>query len=472
MRSFELIIGGEARKSEIRVIKSPYDGSDVGQVAVAGEVEIEDATALAARAAEQMAALPRHARVKVLRDIAHGLIRHRDELARIICDEAGKPITYAQPEVDRAVSTFTAAADLLMTRGEETVPVDSVPHGAGRLGIVRRVPVGAVVGISPFNFPLNLSAHKVAPAIAAGCAMVLKPASQTPMSGLMLCQIAREAGLPEGALTVVPAGRAAADRLVTDERFKLITFTGSAEVGWDMKARAGKKKVVLELGGNAAAIVGPDADLDAVIPKLVTGAFAYAGQVCISVQRIFVLDPLGRSFLERFVEATRARAPVGDPRDPEVMVGPMIDRANLERVLDWVEEARRAGAQVHCGGEARGNCVTPAVITGADPALKVCAEEAFAPLVVVERVSGWDEAIARVNDSRFGLQCAVFTGEVKALWRCFAEIHVGGVIHNDSSLFRVDHMPYGGVKDSGFGREGPRYAYEEMTEPRLLVLNP
>jgi acyl-CoA reductase-like NAD-dependent aldehyde dehydrogenase len=292
------------------------------------------------------------------------------------------------------------------------------------------------------------------------------------MSGMLLGQLAREAGLPAGALNVLPASRTAADRLVSDERFKLLTFTGSAEVGWGMKGRAGKKKVVLELGGNAAAIVGPDANLDEVVPKLVTGAFAYAGQICISVQRIFVLDPLAKPFLERFVEATQARAKVGNPRDPEVMVGPMIDRWNLERVLEWVEEARSAGARICCGGEAEGSCITPTIVAEADPNLKVCAEEAFAPLVVVERVSSWDEAIARTNDSMFGLQCAVFTGDIKALWQCFEEIEVGGVIHNDSSLFRVDHMPYGGVKDSGFGREGPRYAYEEMTEPRLLVLNP
>jgi len=472
MRSFDLIIDGKVKKCDTRVIKSPYDGSDVGQVAVAGEAEIEEATEATVRAAKHMAALPRHARVKILRDTAHKLIRHQEELGEIICDEAGKPITYAKAEAARAVSTFNVAADLLTTRGDETIPIDCVPHGEGRTGFVCRVPLGAIVGISPFNFPLTLSGHKVAPAIAAGNAMVLKPASQTPMSGLLLGQLAREAGLPAGALNVVPANRQAADRLVNDERFKLLTFTGSAEVGWDMKGRAGKKKVVLELGGNAAAIVGPDADLDAVIPKLVTGAFAYAGQVCISVQRIFVLDPLGKPFLERFVEATRARAKVGNPRDPEVMVGPMIDQGNLERVLTWVEEARNAGARVCCGGEAEGTCITPTIITETDPKLKVCAEEAFAPLVVVERVSDWDEAITRTNDSTFGLQCAVFTGDIKALWQCFEAIEVGGVIHNDSSLFRVDHMPYGGVKDSGFGREGPRYTYEEMTEPRLLVLNP
>ena len=472
MRTFDLNINGETRQVEKRVIRSPYNEAAVGQVPQAGADEIEAATEAAVKAAHTMAALPRHARVKILRDIAHGVLRRQEELGKIICDEAGKPITYAAGEAARAAQTFMAAAELLKTDGGEMIPVDSVPHGHGRTGLVRRAPLGALVGISPFNFPLNLTAHKVAPAIAAGCSMVLKPASQTPMSAMMLGALARDAGLPDGALTVVPAGRAAADRLIPDERFKLLTFTGSAEVGWGMKARAGKKKVVLELGGNAAAVVGADTDLDQVIPKLVVGAFAYAGQICISVQRIFVMAPLFDQFLERFIAATEATARVGDPRDPAVMVGPMIDTANLERVERWVQRARDGGATVCCGGKVHGTCYMPTVITGADPGLQVVEEEAFAPLVVVEKVADWDEAITRVNHSHFGLQCAVFTNELSAVWRCWEGIEVGGVIHNDSSLFRVDHMPYGGVKDSGQGREGPRYAYEEMTEPRLLVLNP
>ena len=472
MRMFDLNINGETRSVEKRVIRSPFNEAAVGQVPQAGPEEIEAATETAVAAASKMAALPRHARIKALHDMAHSILRRQEELAKIICDEAGKPMVYAEGEAARAAQTFMAAADVLKTQGGEVIPVDSVPHGGGRTGLVRRAPLGALVGISPFNFPLNLSAHKVAPAIAAGCSMVLKPASQTPMSAMMLGALARDVGLPDGALTVVPAHRTAADRLIPDARFKLLTFTGSAEVGWGMKSRAGKKKVALELGGNAAAVVGADADLDSVVPKLVTGAFAYAGQVCISVQRIFVMAPLFDDFLEQFTAATAAMARVGDPRDPEVMVGPMIDAANLERVERWVQRARDGGAQVLCGGKPQGTCYLPTVITGADPALQVVAEEAFAPLVVVEKVADWDEAITRVNDSDFGLQCAVFTNELSALWSCFEQIEVGGVIHNDSSLFRVDHMPYGGVKDSGQGREGPRYAYEEMTEPRLLVLNP
>jgi len=472
MRELKLSIGGQPHDGKPRTIKSPHDGRVVGEVHFGERAEIEAAMESARRAGPAMAALAPHRRAAILREMAAGLARRSDENARIISDEAGKPLRFARAEAERAVDTFNEAAEQCRRLSGEYVGIDAVAAGHGRHGIVRRFPVGPVAGISPFNFPLNLAAHKVAPAIAAGCPMVLKPASQTPMSALVLAELAVEAGLPPGGLNVVPASREAANLLTTDERMRLLTFTGSAEVGWAMKARAGKKRVVLELGGNAAALVGPDADLAEAVPRLVTGAFAYAGQVCISVQRIFVLDPLFDEFLSRFVEATRTLARVGDPADPDVVVGPMIDRANQERVLEWIDEARAAGARVCCGGEPRGTCVTPAVLTDVDPKLRISAEEAFGPVVVVERVSGWDEAIARTNDSRFGLQCGVFTRDIKALWRCFEGIEVGGVIHDDFPTFRVDLMPYGGVKDSGFGREGPRYAIEEMSELRLLVLKP
>jgi acyl-CoA reductase-like NAD-dependent aldehyde dehydrogenase len=473
MREFKLSIDGQAAPDAApKEIRSPYDDRPIGAVDFGGPQTVEAAIEAARRAAPKMAGLSTHARVKILQGMAHVLDRRQEETAKIISDEAGKPIQYARAEAARCCDTFLEAAEQCKRLGGEYISIDAVPAGEGRYGVVRRFPLGAIAAISPFNFPLNLSAHKLAPAIAAGNSVVLKPASQTPMSACVLAEAAAEAGLPGGALTVVPASREAANQLTVDERLALLTFTGSAEVGWAMKGRAGKKKVVLELGGNAAALVGPDADLETTVPRLVIGAFAYAGQVCISVQRIFVHEPLAAAFIERFVETTRTLAKVGDPEDPHVVVGPMIDRSNSARVIAWIDEARAAGAQVLCGGEARGRCVTPAVITGADPALKIVAEEAFGPLVVIEPVADWDEAIARTNDSRFGLQCGVFTNDLKAAWRCFEQIEVGGVIHNDFPTFRVDHMPYGGVKDSGFGREGPRYAIEEMTEPRLLVLNP
>ena len=473
MREFKLFVGNQERPGDATEIRSPYDRETiVGRVDFAGQQQVAEAITAAAGAAPAMAAIPRHGRVKILHHMAHGLMRRTEELAQIISDESGKPISYARGEAERAVQTFTAAAEVCKSEGSEYINIDAVEAGDGRHGLIRRFPLGAVSGISPFNFPLNLSAHKVAPAIAAGCSMVLKPASQTPMSASMLGLLAREAGLPDGALSVVPANRGAADQMVTDERFKLLTFTGSAEVGWDMKHRAGNKRVVLELGGNAAALVGPDTELDAAVPRLVVGAFAYAGQICISVQRIFVLDPLFESFVERFVSTTRQQAVTGDPADPQTVNGPMIDPWNRDRILEWVEEARVAGARVLCGGGARGNCVEPTVLTDVDPRLRIACEEAFAPVVVIERAASWEEAIDRTNASKFGLQCAVYTNDLKAAFACFEGIDVGGVIHNDFPLFRVDHMPYGGVKDSGLGREGPRYAYEEMTEPRLFVVNP
>jgi acyl-CoA reductase-like NAD-dependent aldehyde dehydrogenase len=472
MRQFELVIDGQPGRGTAREIRSPYDDSVVGQVSFGDGADVEAAIAAAQAAAPRVAALAPHQRVAILQRMAVGLKQRSEEMAHIIADEAGKPIRYARVEAERASDTFTDAAEQCKRLQGEYVAIDAVEGGHGRQGIVRRFPVGPVAGISPFNFPLNLASHKVAPAIAAGCSMVLKPASQTPMSAMVLGQVAAEAGLPPGGLTVVPANREAANLLTVDERLKLLTFTGSAEVGWAMKARAGKKRVVLELGGNAAAVVGPDADLEQVVARLVLGSFAYAGQICISVQRIFVLSPLFVRFIERFDAATRKLAKHGDPADPEVMVGPMIDRANHARILEWIEEARKAGGKVLCGGEPAGSCVAATVLTGVDPKLRICAEEAFGPVVVVEPVSDWQEAIERVNDSHFGLQCGVFTNDLSALWQCFEGIEVGGVIHNDYPTFRVDHMPYGGVKDSGFGREGPRYAIEEMSELRLLVLNP
>ncbi|MGM0627511.1 MAG: aldehyde dehydrogenase family protein [Candidatus Fermentibacterota bacterium] len=473
MREFDLEIAGKRMAGlQRRAVLSPWDGRQVGEVSLAGPEEMDAAVEAAVGAGPRMAAMPKSRRIAILHAMAESVGERAEELAGIISDEAGKPIRYARGEVARAAENLMAAAAACRELDREMVPLDVAKAGSGRIGLVRRFPVGPVGAISPFNFPLNLAIHKVAPAIAAGCPVVLKPASRTPMSALVLRQLALDAGLPEAALTVVPAPREVADALVTDGRMKLLSFTGSAEVGWDMKARAGKKRVVLELGGNAACIVGPDADPEQVAPRLVSGCFAYSGQVCISVQRIYVFESLFDRMCDELLRATEKLAAVGDPADPEVMVGPMIDDAGRERTLARIVRARDAGARILCGGEAEGPCVRPTLITGADPDLEVVAEEAFAPLAVIEPVSGWDEAIARAADTRFGLQVGVFTNDLAAVWRCWEEIEVGGVIHGDTPQFRVDHMPYGGVRDSGFGREGPRYAIEEMTEPRLLALRP
>jgi acyl-CoA reductase-like NAD-dependent aldehyde dehydrogenase len=470
-REFGLSINGEWVPGQAtHEIPSPWDGSTVGVVQMAGPKELEAATQAAVRATSVMAGLPAWRRREILDGIVSGLLARHEEMATAICDEAGKPIQYARGETTRATQTFRFASEEAGRLAEGSIDLGAVPTGEGRFGIVKRVPIGPVAAISPFNFPLNLVAHKVAPAIAAGCPVVLKPASQTPMAALILADICREAGLPPGGLNVVPCDRKTADPLTTDDRFKLLSFTGSPGVGWRMKDRAGRKKVVLELGGNAAAIVHDDADLDHVVPRLAIGGFAYAGQVCISVQRILVHSALYDRFREAYAAEVSDNLPVGDPAGDEVVCGPLIDAKNADRVQTWVAEAVTGGASVIAGGERDGNLVQPIVLEGVDPAARVQKEEVFGPVVILERYDSEDEAIAKVNASDFGLQAGVFTDRLSFVWRCFEELEVGGVIHNDYPTFRVDHMPYGGVKDSGFGREGIHYAMEDYTERRLLAV--
>ena len=471
MRNLNLMIPESQNEAgNVVTIRSPYDGADVGEVAFGGPQEVEKAVQAACKAFRTISGMPAHERAKILRCISDGISERSDNLAEIIRDEAGKPIRFAKGEVQRAVNTFSIAADETLRIEGEYIPLDTVAGGVGRIGLARRFPIGPVLGISPFNFPLNLVAHKVAPAIASGNSIVLKPASQTPMSALTLADIALKAGLPQGVFNVIPCRREVADPMVEDPRFKKLTFTGSAEVGWGLKARAGKKKVTLELGGNAAAIVEPDADMDSAVSRLVLGAFAYAGQVCISVQRIFIHQSIAAKFTERFVKCTKQEARWGNPADPEVVCGPLIDEQNVERILEWIQEAREHGAEVLCGGERHDNVITPAVLTNVDPALRIAAQEAFGPVVVLDTYGTLDEAISKVNDSDFGLQAGIFTRNIENVFKAFNEIEVGGLIHNDYPTFRVDPMPYGGVKDSGFGREGLRYAIEEMTELKLLVI--
>jgi glyceraldehyde-3-phosphate dehydrogenase (NADP+) len=471
MRSFDLMIGeSQAEDVTKTTIRSPYDGAEIGEVAFAGPRELENAVRIACDAFYIISREPVHERAKILRAISQGISDRVEELAAIIRDEAGKPIRFAKGEVQRAVNTFSVAADEALRMEGDLIPLDTVQGGEGRIGLTRRFPIGPILAISPFNFPLNLVAHKVAPAIAAGNSVVLKPASQTPMSALILGEIALDAGLPRGVFNVVPCKRDTADRMIEDTRFKKLTFTGSAQVGWDLRARAGKKKVTLELGGNAAAIVEPDADVDFAAKRLALGAFAYAGQVCISVQRIYVHQSVAAEFTDRLVASAREEALWGDPADPKVVCGPLIDTENVDRILEWIDEARAHGASVLCGGDHHGNIVTPAVLVDVDPTLRIAAEEAFGPVVVLDSYSTLDEAIAKVNDSKYGLQAGIFTSNTDSVFKAFNEIEVGGLIHNDYPTFRVDPMPYGGVKDSGFGREGLRYAIEEMTEPRLLVI--
>ena len=351
----------------------------------------------------------------------------------------------------------------------ETIPLDLMPASKGRVGITRRFPIGPIAGISPFNFPLNLAAHKLAPAIAAGCSIVLKPPSKDPLTMLTVAEIVDGVGLPQGAVSILPMTRELGDRMVADDRFKLLSFTGSPSVGWRMKERAGKKKVVLELGGNAGVIVDKSADLDWAVRRLLVGAFTYAGQVCISVQRMFVHDDIWDELMKRFVEGAKS-IKVGDPLDPETELGPMVDGAAAERTQRWVDEAVAMGGKILLGGKADGNFFPPTILTDVPPQAQVCSNEAFAPLAVAFRFKDFGDAIKQVNDSMFGLQTGVFTNDLANSWRAFNELEVGGVIVNDVPTYRIDHMPYGGVKDSGLGREGLRWAIEDMTEIRIMVL--
>ena len=465
------LAGQWTRSEDILPVTNPWDDALVGSTWLAGDADVESAIAAAVSAAATMRGLPAYERGAILARTSAILTRRREEIGRTLAGEAGKPIRDALTEVDRAVMTFHVASEEARRLGGEVIPLDLAPHGKGRFAIMRRFPLGPVSAISPFNFPLNLSAHKLAPAVAAGNPIVLKPATKTPLSALFLASALDEAGLPKGALSVLPMSRQLGDRLVTDERFKLLTFTGSSSVGWAMKARAGKKKVILELGGNAGVIIDESADVAWAVKRVATGGFAYAGQSCISVQRVFVHDLVYDDFSRQLVARVAALV-VGDPMDPATDVGPMIDAGEVDRIEAWVSEAVGEGARALVGGKRISRSVyAPTVLEGVPEAAKVCAQEVFAPLVALYRFSDFDEAVSAVNRSRYGLQAGVFTNDLTHTLAAFERLESGGVIVNDVPTWRIDHMPYGGVKDSGVGREGPRYTIEEMTEPKLLVIN-
>lgn len=451
-------------------VLSPFNGTLAGIAHRASASHLEEAIQAAQRAFEVTRRIPAHERQRILRTIADAIVQRSDEFAKTMALEAGKPLKAARAEVERAVLTFTVAAEETARIGGEWIPLDRTPAGADRAGIVRRFPIGPVAAITPFNFPLNLVAHKVAPAIAAGCTMVQKPSPHTPLCSLMLAELVEQAGWPAGALNVLPLSNEDAQRMVVDERFKLLTFTGSASVGWQLKASCGKKRVTLELGGNAACIVHSDTPLEHAAERIVTGGFSYAGQSCISAQRIFVQRSIEASFIKKVLERVAALK-IGDPLDPATDVGPMINDEAAKRVSQWVDEAVAGGAKVLAGGKGSERFYEPTVLTHTSSEIKVNREEVFGPVIVIEPYDDFDEAIRRVNDSRYGLQAGVFTNDTRLMFKAFDELEMGGVISNDVSSFRMDHMPYGGVKDSGFGREGLRYAIEDMTEPRLLVFH-
>jgi glyceraldehyde-3-phosphate dehydrogenase (NADP+) len=452
------------------VVTNPANPSEpAGSTYNASEAQYEEAVEAAVAAFEVTRSLPAYERGAILRNISAGIKARREEIGRTIALEAGKPIRDALVEVDRATLTFRLGAEEAERMVGEMIPLDLMATSKGRVGITRRFPIGPVAGISPFNFPLNLAAHKLAPAIASGNPIVLKPPSKDPLTMLTVAEIVEEAGAPAGSVSILPMTRELGDRMVADDRFKLLTFTGSPSVGWRMKERAGKKKVVLELGGNAGVIVDQSADIEWAVRRTLIGAYTYAGQVCISVQRLFVHEAIWDDFMDRFAEGAKAIRS-GDPLDPETELGPMVDGAAAGRTQRWVDEAVAMGGKLLLGGKADGTFYPPTILTDVPMTAQVCSNEAFAPLVVAFPFGDFGDAVRQVNDSMFGLQTGVFTNDLANAWQAFNELEVGGVIVNDIPTYRIDHMPYGGVKDSGLGREGLRWAIEDMTEIRIMVL--
>ena len=449
-------------------VRNPANGELVATTFQAGPAELERATLAAVEAFGDTKRLASYERRDALAHVAERIAQDADELAELLTRESGKPIRDARGEVARASLTFRTAAEEALRINGEWMPLDWNAANKGRSGIWRRYPIGPVAGISPFNFPLNLAVHKVAPAIAAGCSIVLKPPSKDPLVMLRVAGYLDETDLPKGAVSILPMDRPTGDAMVGDDRYKLLSFTGSPSVGWKMKAEAGKKKVVLELGGNAGAIVDETADLDWAVARLVYGSFAYAGQVCISVQRIYVVQSIYPEFERRFIEKVRG-VKAGDPLDPDTDLGPMVDAKAVARTDEWVREALAGGARALTGGQPDGQFYPPTVLVDVPREARVCGEEVFAPVVNLFAVPDFGAAIDEINSARFGLQCGLFTNDLERTLRAHDELDVGGVIVNDVPTWRIDPMPYGGVKDSGLGREGLRWSIEDMTEPRLLA---
>jgi acyl-CoA reductase-like NAD-dependent aldehyde dehydrogenase len=465
-------IGGEWKGSDrVRSVKNPFDGRRAGDVCQASAKDIDEAIGAATAAfniTRRSSAMDRHG---ILSEIMRGIEARREEFAQMITLETGKPVTLARSEVERSIFTFSIAAEEARRVGGDVLPLDLNTQSVGRFGLVRHFPLGPIGAITPFNFPLNLVAHKIAPAIAAGNTIVLKPSSSSPQVALMLAEVVAECPLAKGAFNVVPCTGDECIQLVEDQRIKLLTFTGSPAVGWPLKSRAGKKRVTLELGGNAGVIVEADADVESAVRKIVAGAFANAGQSCISVQRVFVQQSIWEHARERLLALT-LQLVVGDPFDDRTAVGPMITEEAARRIEAWIGEAVQSGGRLLCGGQRNGAILAPSILQDVPPGMKISCLEAFAPVMTIEPYDSFEGAIERVNRSDYGLQAGLFTRDLQKGFRAYEELQVGGVVLNDVPTYRIDHMPYGGIKDSGFGREGVRYAIEEMTELKLLVVNP
>ncbi|TKG95978.1 aldehyde dehydrogenase family protein [Puteibacter caeruleilacunae] len=469
MKVYPIYSGGEFKATDVKLeVSNPYSQKVFATTYLANSEELEFAIEKAEQVQNDMKELPSFKRYEILMQIADGLTTEKNRLAEILAQEAGKPLRYGLGEVDRAIQTFVVAAEEAKRLPGEVISLDWTPAGTNKEGIVKYFPVGLVAGIAPFNFPLNLAVHKIAPAIAAGCPIILKPASATPISTLILAEIIDKTDLPKGAFSILPMDRSSGNQLVTDDRFKLLSFTGSPQVGWKMKEDAGKKKVVLELGGNAGVIVGKSGNLEDAVSRCVIGGFAYSGQVCIHTQRIYVHRDSFDQFAKLYVEKVQ-KMKAGDPMIADTEISSMIDEWNAIRVEDWIKEAVADGAKILCGGRRNGTFVEPTVLTNTKPAMKVCALEVFGPVVTLEAYDDFSTVIDEVNAGVYGLQAGVFTDSVKEMNEAFERLEVGGVVINDVPTFRVDHMPYGGIKESGLGREGVKYAIHDMLEARILV---
>jgi acyl-CoA reductase-like NAD-dependent aldehyde dehydrogenase len=468
---YGFIVGGKKRKSEVKTdIANPYSNEVVAKVYQAQKSDIAEAITIAVTAFNETKKLSTYRRAEILESVAYNLSQRKEELALLMTNESGKPITYSRAELDRAVFTFKYASEEAKRISGETIPLDLASHSEKRFGIVRRFPIGPILAITPFNFPLNLVAHKIAPIIASGNSFVLKPAPQTPLLALLLGEIILESGAPSGMVNVLPCSNDLAETMVKDERFKMLTFTGSAKVGWYLKSIAGKKKVTLELGGNAGVIIDKTADVHTLVKRIALGSYGQAGQSCIKVQRIYVHADNLDEFTMKFVEETKATKS-GDSSNAETVVGPLIDKTAADRIESWIKEAVDDGAKILAGGKRNGLVIEPTVLTDVKPNMKVFRYEIFGPVVTLHTFQTIEEAVTGINDSDYGLQAGIFSNDFNNIFYAYENLEVGGVIVNDFPTYRIDHMPYGGIKDSGIGREGIKYAIEEMTEQKLLVLN-
>jgi len=455
-------------------LRSPIDGTWLAEIGLASTEQAREATHIAAQAFDQVRRQPAYERARLVRRIAEALDKRREELAQSICLEAAKPITAARVEVHRAIQTFTLSAEEVNHQFGEMLPLDLLPDAPStsgtpmRMALARRVPIGPVLAIPAFNFPLNLVAHKVAPALAAGCPVVLKPAPQTPLTSLLLAEVIHEAGAPAGSFAVLPCNNEVAEGLVCDDRFALLSFTGSVKVGWHLKRICGNKRVLLEMGGNGAVVMAEDADLEHAVRRCVFGGFVYAGQICVGLQRIYIADPVYEPFVEKFAGAVKQVKPT-DPRSEQSLLGPMITEAAAERAEALVQEAVGAGAEVLAGGRREGAWMEPTILANVTPEMRVVCEEAFAPVVTVSRVPDWEAGLAEANDPVYGLQAGIFTRDVNRVLHAFDQLQSGGIVVNDVPIFRAEHVPFGGMKQSGQGRESVRHTMEAMTEWKTLM---